>query len=180
MRRGGNWVGRAGAAATRAWGCERDVLSDNRAIRPKASGIRFPEITVRYRPAWPTVSRAIGYERIDHGRSDPGRAKAATHRSSSFMPCSVEAGPMGSADVRTDDRGFTREVITDAHRPAPVMLFELRAGHGREGASAFPIRGRGNARFPGPAEPMGCAYGCTQIASTRNLKILSASRISPP
>ncbi|PXW64122.1 hypothetical protein BY998_104175 [Methylobacterium sp. B4] len=32
------------------------------------------------------------------------------------------------------DRGFTVQVITDHDRPAPVVVFEPKAGHGCEGA----------------------------------------------
>lgn len=177
---GGFWMAAPERRPRGHGGADGNVLADNRAVRPKASGIRFPEITVRYRPARPNGSHAVGYDRIALGRSDPGRAKAATLRTSCFMPCSVEAGANGKRGRVKSDRGFTVQVITDHDRPAPVMSVEPRAGRGCEGAKAFPIRVRGNARFSGPAEPMACAYGCTGDASTGNLKILSVSTISAP
>lgn len=92
----GDWMAAPERRPRGHGGADGNVLADNRALRPGASGVRLPEITVRYRPARPTGSAATGFDRIDHSLSDPGRAQAATLWSSYVMPCSVEAGPMGT------------------------------------------------------------------------------------
>ncbi len=114
---GGFWMAAPERRPRGHGGADGNVLADNRAVRPRASGIRFPEITVRYRPARPNGSHAVGYDRIALGRSDPGRAKAATQRSSCFMPCSVEAGPM---ETRTCERAIGWFHVTGDNRCPPA------------------------------------------------------------
>lgn len=46
---------------------------------------------------------------------------------------------MGDADLINGDRGFTGQVITDAHRPAPVMLLKVSSRTWVRTSGSFPL-----------------------------------------